>query len=134
VDIHGRTSSSSRSENGEEHSLPSLLDTIESRIRKMVRSKIEVAKIEVAEAAQRAGSTALLLAAGGVLVAFAVGFLLLTAMFALELVLPSWLSALIVGLLLVVVAAVVISSGRERLKAIRSTRQTMQGRETIIDR
>lgn len=125
MDILGRTSSTSQSENGEEHSLPSLLETIESGIRKMVRSEIEVAKTEVMEAAHRARSGTLWMATGGVLAVFAVGFLLLTAMFALELFLPSWLSALMVGLILVAVAAVGITSGRERLNAIRLTRETM---------
>jgi len=126
VDIHGRTSSTIQSGNGEERTLPGLLDTIESGIRKMVRSEIELAKTEVTEAAHRARSAVLWLVAGGVLAVFAMDFLYLTAMLALELVVASWLSALIVGVMLVAAAWAGISAGRDRLKAIRPPRETMQ--------
>jgi uncharacterized membrane protein len=92
----------------------------------MVRSEIKLARTEVAEAARRVRSAALLLTAGGVLAVFAAAFLFLTVMFALELVLPNWLSALVVGLVLIALAAAGIASGRTRLKAIRPPRETMQ--------
>ena len=126
MDIHGRTSSTIQSENEEERSLPSLMDSIESGIRKMVRSEIDLAKTEVTEAAQRVRSGALWLVAGAVLAVFAMGFLVLTAMFALELVVASWLAALIVGVALVAVAWAGMSTGRQRLKAIRPPREVKQ--------
>ncbi len=125
MDIHGRTSSTIHSDEGE-RTLPGLLGEIGSSIRHMVRSEIKLARTEVAEAARRVRSAALLLTAGGVLAVFAAAFLFLTVMFALELVLPNWLSALVVGLVLIALAAAGIASGRTRLKAIRPPRETMQ--------
>lgn len=67
-----------------------------------------------------------MLAGGGLLGIFAIGFVLLAAMFALEIVLPAWLAALIMGVLLSVSAGVGPSIGRERLKAIQAPHKTMQ--------
>jgi hypothetical protein len=47
-------------------------------------------------------------------------------MFGLEIILPNWLAALILGVLLVVCAAIGIVMGQRRLKTIRVHRKTIQ--------
>jgi hypothetical protein len=47
-------------------------------------------------------------------------------MFGLEALLPNWLAALILGVLLVICAAIGIAVGRRRLKTIRAPRKTIQ--------
>lgn len=125
MDIHGYTSRTEQEHFGG-RTLPGILGEIGSGIRQMVRSEIKLAKSEITEAARGARSSGVMFAIGGVLGMFALGFLFLTAMFALEIVLPNWLAALIVGLVLLLGAGIGIAVGRERLKAIHPPRETLQ--------
>jgi uncharacterized membrane protein len=131
VDYRGRTSAALEDEsrtaaesNG--RSIGDVLKDIGGSIQDIVRWEIKLAKIEVADSARRARSSSIMLAGGGLLGIFAIGFLLLAAMFALEIVLPAWLAALIIGALLCLGAGVGLSIGRERLKAIQAPHKTMQ--------
>ena len=80
-----------------------LQDTIRN-VQEIVRSEVRLAQIEIWEEVAKAKSSTLLLGAGAVTAIFAVLFLLLTAVYALALVMPSWAAALIVGAALAVVA------------------------------
>lgn len=131
MDYRGRTSAAVEEEpraaaesNG--RSIGDVLKDIGSSIQDIVRWEIKLAKIEVADSARRARSSSIMLGGGGLLAIFAIGFLLLAAMFALEIVLPAWLAALIIGVLLCIGAAVGLSIGRDRLKAIQAPNKTMQ--------
>ena len=62
-----------------------------------------------------------MLGAGAVTAIFAVLFLLLTAVYALALVMPSWAAALIVGAALAVVATLMLTTGLKRFKQIHPT-------------
>lgn len=131
MDYHGRTSAALDDEartaaesNG--RSIGDVLKEIGASIQDIVRWEIKLAKIEVADSARRARSSSLLLAGGGLLGIFAMGFLLLAAMFALEIVLPAWLAALIIGALLCIGAGAGLSIGRDRWKAIQAPHKTMQ--------
>lgn len=115
----------SRAASGE-RSIPAVLKDIGTGIQEIVRSEIKLAKIEVAENVRNARSAAMMLSAGGALGLYAIGFILLAAMFALEIVMPAWLAALIIGVVLLIGAGVGISSGRRRLKAIRPPEKTIQ--------
>lgn len=125
MDSRGNTSATLTTDNNE-RSIPEVLKGIVSSIQQIIRSEIKLAKREVTENAQQARSAAIALAADGVFGIYALGFLLLAAMFALELVLPNWLSALIIGLVLLAGTGLGISLGRQRLKTIRPVRKTMQ--------
>lgn len=109
-----------------ERSVPEVLRDISNGIQQIVRSEIKLAKIEVGETAKQARTSAVAFGGGGLLGVYAAGFLLLTVMFALEIVLPNWLAALIVGILALAGAGIGVSIGRERLKAIRPPSKTMQ--------
>lgn len=121
LDEESRTAAES---NG--RSIGDVLKDIGASIQDILRWEIKLAKIELADSARRVRSTSLMLAGGGLLGIFAIGFLLLAAMFALEIVLPAWAAALIVGGLLCIGAGVGLSIGRDRLKAIQAPHKTMQ--------
>ncbi len=57
---------------------------------------------------------------------YAIGFILLAALFALEIVLPAWLAALILGVVLLIGAVIGVANGRARLSTIRGPQKTMQ--------
>lgn len=125
MDIHGRTSAALDEEsNG--RSISGVLRNIGASIQEIVRGELKLAKIELTDSARKARSSAIMLASGGLLGIYAVGFILLAVLFALEIVLPSWLAALILGVLLCIGAAAGITSGRQRLKTIHGPKKTME--------
>jgi uncharacterized membrane protein YqjE len=131
VDYRGRTSAAldevaRTAANSNGRSIGDVLKEIAASIQDIVRWEVKLAKIELADSARRARASSILLAAGGLIGLFAIGFILLAAMFALELVLPAWLAALIIGVLLCIGAGAALSIGRERFKAIQGPHKTMQ--------
>ena len=125
MDNRGRHTSGTLAADGD-RSIPEVLKDIGSSIQQIIRWEFQLAKIEVSESARQARSSAAMLASGGLLGIFALGFLLLAALFALDLVLPSWLSALILGALLLSGAALGVSGGIRRFRAVRPPRKTIQ--------
>lgn len=96
-------------------------------LQQLIRSEIRLAKAELREEATTAARGAGMLAAGGLLALYAVGFLLLTAVYALAGPLADWLAALIVGVVVAIVAGVLAMVGRSRLKqASPRPEQTME--------
>ena len=102
-----------------ERSLSDVLRDIARNIQDIVRSELRLAKTEVREELANAQSAGVLLAigfGGSLLAAF---FLLLSIVYALSLVMPSWAAALCVGGARTVFAAVVFKFGGQRVKNIR---------------
>lgn len=102
-------------------SLGSLLSSLTNELTGLVRKEVELAKAEMSEkGAQAAGGVGSIAAAGGVLFS---GFLVLlaAAVFGLNEVLPPettpWLSALIVGGIVLLIGFILLQSGRKKLKA-----------------
>jgi hypothetical protein len=85
--------------------------------RTVVRLEAELASLEVREKIGALLAGAMLLAAGGLLAIFAVGFLLATVAAALATFLSTWLALLLVGGGLLVVAAVLLGVGASRLRS-----------------
>lgn len=125
MDNRGRSSAMLDVESGG-RSITDVLKDIGENIQQIVRSEIKLARIEMTESARGARSAAISFGTGGVLGLFGLGFLLLTVMFALELVLPNWLAALIVGVGSLIVAAIGISAGRKSLKTIKAPKKTIE--------
>ena len=86
-------------------------------VSRLIHDEIAAAKAEMASKAKAAGLGAGLVAGGAILALFGFGALLASAILALALVVPPWLSALIVALVLVVGAVVVAILGMKKLKA-----------------
>jgi uncharacterized membrane protein YqjE len=99
-------------------SIAGLLQDIVSNIQGIIRSEIRLAKAEVREDASTIGKGAGMLVAGAVLAIYAVGILLLCAVYALSGAIPSWAAALIVGLVVAAIAGVLVGIGLGRVKSV----------------
>jgi uncharacterized membrane protein YqjE len=124
--VDNRGSQTSGTLYADERSISEVLKDIGGSIQHIVRSEIRLARIEIAESVRRARSSMLSLATGGVLTIYGLGFLMLAAMFALDIALPAWLSALIIGLLALIGGSIGIFRGRGRLKEIRPPHKTIE--------
>jgi hypothetical protein len=99
---------------------PRLLDlaaSIPRQVSRLVRDELRAAQVELTTKLKAAGVGAGVLAAGLVVLVFAINALLASAILGLALVLPAWLSALIVGVVLAIIAAVLALIGVRKLKA-----------------
>lgn len=97
-------------------SVPQLLTQLSEQTQRLVRNELALAKIEMAEKAKHAGIGAGLFSAAGVLGLFGLGTLIATAILALDLVMPAWLAALVVAVLIFVVAGVAALVGKRRVQ------------------
>jgi len=102
----------------EDRSFSDVVQDIFRNVQEIVRLEVRLAQTEIGEEAAKAKSSAVWLGAGAVMAIYAILFLLLTAVFALALVLPSWAAALIVGAALAVVASLMLTGGVRRFKQI----------------
>jgi uncharacterized membrane protein YqjE len=113
-----------------QRSVPELLHDIIGNFQAIVRSEFKLAKAELSEAASRAAKPASTLGAGLALGFYALGFLLLAAIYALSLVMATWLASLIVGGLLAVISLATVTSSAKKLKSLNprpeKTIQTLQ--------
>ena len=105
-----------------DRSITEVFQNIIGNVQDIVRSEVRLVKtdvkIEVREEAARVKAPAVLVAAGSAAALFSTLFLLLAAVYALELVLPNWAAALIVGATLAVVASFVLSAGVKRFQQL----------------
>jgi len=111
----------------EDRSLGELFGELTRDISALARQEIQLAKVEMSQKASEAGKNVGFLAVGGA-IAYA-GFLAILAaiVIALAAVMPWWLSALIVGLVVAGVGAFLIQRGRQNLTNMDPTpRQTVE--------
>ena len=101
-----------------ERSFAELLQDIAANVQEIIRSEFRLAKTEVREEAAKARKSVSMLGVGVFVGLYALGFLLLAAVYALQLVLAAWLAALIVGSAVAAIAAICIAVGRARLKQV----------------
>jgi hypothetical protein len=78
----------------------------------------QLAKTEIKEEISKASAPTATLGAGLVISFFALGFLLLAAVYALSIVIAAWLAALLVGVTLTATGIALISSGAKKLKEV----------------
>ena len=118
-----------------ERSLADVLQDIVANVQDIVRSELRLASVEIRQELVKAASAGKVTAAGGVLALFAFAFLLLAAVYGLALVMPPWLAALAVAVVLAITGSILISAGSKRLKLIHlkpektvaSIRETLHG-------
>jgi len=103
-----------------ERPITAILHDIVSDIQEIIRSEIRLAKVELGEQAGKAGKAAGMLAAGGIIGVYALGFLLLACVYALAIVLPSWAAALIVCVICASIAGALMVIGRKRIKQVQA--------------
>lgn len=102
----------------QEESLGDLFSDLASHTGKLIKQEISLVQVELAHKASNAGRNVGFLAAGGVAAFASVLVLLAAAVIILSNVIPLWLSALVVGGIVGVVAYLIISSALNDLKKI----------------
>jgi uncharacterized membrane protein YqjE len=101
-----------------QRSFADVLQDIVGNLQQIIRSEFRLARAELKEKAGRAAKPATILATGAILGFYGLGFLLLAIVYALSIALPIWLAALIVATLLIIISAILVVSGRNKLKQI----------------
>src|SRR5581483_444423 len=104
-----------------EATIPQLMREIARDVQEVLRSEIRLAKTEIgAEVAKikRASKSAL---PGMVFLFYCIGFFLLTCKYALDIVVPAWLSALIVAVFAGLIAAMMIAPAVREAKEVNAT-------------
>jgi uncharacterized membrane protein YqjE len=90
---------------------------LSEQIPELVRSEMRLAQAELAEKGKHAGVGVGLFGGAGVLALYGVGGLLITAAVALDLVMPLWLAALIVSVVVLAVAGIAGLMGKKQVAA-----------------
>ncbi|HEY1340522.1 MAG TPA: phage holin family protein [Bryobacteraceae bacterium] len=100
----------------EGRSLAAIVQDVLRDLQNMMRAEIRLARAEMAEKAQRAGSAAGLFGAAAVCGLLAAAAFVTTCIAALALVMPVWLAALLMCLFLVMIGGACYAGGRSRWK------------------
>jgi hypothetical protein len=97
-----------------ERSTAELVQQASEQLSRLVRDEIALAKAELAEKGKRAGIGAGLFGGAGALGLYGLGAAIATVVIALDLVLPLWLAALIVTVVLFATAGVLALVGKKQ--------------------
>lgn len=112
-------------------SLKDIIGDVVQDIENIVRNEIRLATIELKEKALKAGLAVGILAGAGLLGFFAMAIFIVTAIVALAIVLPLWLSCLIIAVLLAGAAGGAYVTGRMALQKVNPVPQRTV--ETVKD-
>ncbi len=93
-----------------------LVRRLSEQLGELWRGEMELARAELRSKGKRVGSGAGLAGAAGVVALFGLATLITAAIAALALVLPVWLSAVLVGAALLMIAGVLGLAGRAQIK------------------
>lgn len=99
-----------------ERSTGELVKLVTEQVSTLVRDELKLAQLEMTGKAKKAGTGAGMMGGGGLIALYGVACLIACAIIALSHVLQAWLSALIVGAFLLIVAAVAAMMGRKRMR------------------
>ncbi len=97
----------------QEASLGTLVSQLSTQLPELIRSEMRLAQAEVTEKGKRAGIGIGMFSAAGLMAFFGFGVLLAAFVLLLDLVLPAWLAALIVAVVLFAVAGVLALVGKK---------------------
>jgi uncharacterized membrane protein YqjE len=100
---------------GTDPTLGALVHDLTQQMSTLVRDEIRLAQVEMTEKGKRAGLGIGLFGGAGLVALYGVGALLATVILALALVLPAWLAALIVTVVLFAVAGVLALKGKSNV-------------------
>jgi hypothetical protein len=98
-----------------DQSISELVQRASEQISVLVRDEIALAKAELAEKGKHAGLGVGLFGGGGVLAMYGVGAFVATLIIVLELIMPLWLSALIVTVFLFLLAGILALLGKKQV-------------------
>jgi hypothetical protein len=100
---------------GGESSTGELVSRLSQDLSRLMRDELRLAQAEVSGKAKKAGLGAGMFGASGLLALYGVGVLIATLILALDLVMPAWLAALVVGVVLLAAAGVAALLGKKRV-------------------
>jgi hypothetical protein len=110
-----RPSESGATAVGGQTSTGELVSALSQQTAQLVRSELALAKAEMSVKAKKAGLGAGMFGGAGLVALYGVGALVATIILALALVLPPWLAALIVTVVLFAVAGVMALLGKKQV-------------------
>ncbi|WP_293785048.1 phage holin family protein [uncultured Aeromicrobium sp.] len=99
-----------------DHTIGELLARLSQETSRLVRDEIRLAQAELSETGKRAGIGLGLFSVGGVLAWFGLGALVAAAILALQLVMPAWLAAAIVAVVLFIAAGIAALTGKKQVQ------------------
>lgn len=97
-------------------SIGTLVSQLSEQVTRLVRAEIASAKAEMAAKAKATGIGIAMFVVGAVIALYGVGFLLYSIMAALDNVLPLWLAALILAVLLLGLTSTLVAVGVQLIK------------------
>lgn len=101
-----------------ETSLGELFTALTTDMTTLVRKEVELARTETVEKVSKATRSVVFMVAGGMLAYAGLIGLIIAAIVALANVMDLWLSALIVGLVVIIIGAILLQSGRSKLQGL----------------
>ena len=102
-------------ETGQDERIGALVAQLSTDVSKLVRSELQLAKVELKDKGREAGIGVGLFGGAGTLALYGVGALVTAAILGLAQAVPAWLSALIVAVVLFAIAAVAGLLGKRRV-------------------
>ena len=108
-----------------DRSIAVVLQDIIRDVQDIVRSEVRLAKTELREEITKARSASVLVGIGVLAGILSVFFLLLTAVYALSLIVPDWAAALIVAAGVAIVAGVTLGTGLKQFKTVHAAPKTV---------
>jgi uncharacterized membrane protein YqjE len=104
-----------RTESAPEPTLGALVHDMTAQMSTLIRDEIRLAQAEMTQKGKRVGVGIGLFSAAGILGLFGFGVLITTVILALALVMPAWLAALIVAVVLFVAAGIAALQGKSNV-------------------
>jgi acyl-coenzyme A thioesterase PaaI-like protein len=102
----------------EQRPLTELFSTMTTELSTLFRQEVQLARAEVRQEASKAGQAVGILAGGAIAALIAVLILAMAAGFGLAEIMPTGWAFAIVGVVIAIVAAVLVASGRKRLQSV----------------
>ncbi len=114
-------------EEGKDRSIAELITRLSREAATLVRKEVQLAKAEMSQKASRVGKNVGFLVVGGVVAYTGLLALVAAVILVLGLVIPYWLSAAIVGLVIAAIGAVLVVKGANTLRQEEPTpRETVE--------
>ena len=108
-----------------DRSIAVVLQDVLRDVQDIVRSEVRLAKTELREEVTKARSASVLVGIGVLAGILTVFFLLLTAVYALSLIVPDWVAALIVAAGVAIVSGVTLGTGLKQFKTVHAAPKTV---------
>jgi uncharacterized membrane protein YqjE len=109
------TSSSPATSSSSDSSVGDLVKAMSADLSRLVRDELQLAQVELSAKAKTAGVGIGAFGGAGVLAFYGVAILLAAAVLGLDLVLPAWLAALIVGVVVLAIAGIAALVGKKKV-------------------